>query len=731
MNFFYAAGIPLLISSWLCSSETKSLTDPPFLEGEGSSLFKDLELVDEIDKRINDELPTYYNSSVMVGYFNMPSARMNKAGMVAFGAGYTPPYNTYGLNIQVLDRIELSGNYFVYRGITEKNFGDEGFGDDAERIGNIKFGILTPADGYPDLPLFSIGATDFIGSKRFNSQYIVMTKGWLQANFEFTLGWGNGRMKGFFGGASWTPFRRSGSLLFKDLSLVLEYDNNNYKKHPHEHPAGTSVKSRLNGGINWLIRDTLQVSVSSVRGEKVAATGSLRVPLGTFEGIFPKIDDPISYKTPVDTEPLGASRPEADFAQELAYALSDQGLDLYTAYLTYDSKGKKHLWVKIVNNRYRVNDEVRERVQNVLASLTPSDIDSTTVVVEADALPCQAYTYRTEDLYKLRQSRIGIFEIETLAPIEEAPPAPSDYDAILLFQRKKEIWDFTVRPRFISFFGSAQGKFKYSLSAVATQEGYFFEEIFYKLQGSYDIKSSTEGMVGVDRLAPSQMFVVRTDSIKFYQTNSVHLEQAFLQKGWNAGKGRFVRLAAGYFETAYAGFSSEMLYYPVGSNFAVGIEAALVWKRHYDGVGFFHKIPKFDGTKVHYYPFTGVQYFLDLYYDFRPLSVDCKVKIGHFLAKDIGARVEVGRYFASGMRFSLWYAWTNANEKLHGRKYHDKGFAFFLPLDMFLKQSSRNYIGYAMSAWLRDQAASAETGKKLYSTLREERIKLPSRKISK
>jgi hypothetical protein len=95
------------------------------------------------------------------------------------------------------------------------------------------------------------------------------------------------------------------------------------------------------------------------------------------------------------------------------------------------------------------------------------------------------------------------------------------------------------------------------------------------------------------------------------------------------------------------------------------------------------------------------------------------------LAKDKGARVEVGRYFASGMRFSLWYAWTSANEKIHGRKYHDKGFSFLIPLDMFLKQSSRNYVGYAMAAWLRDQAASAETGKKLYYTLYEERVKLP------
>jgi hypothetical protein len=229
-------------------------------------------------------------------------------------------------------------------------------------------------------------------------------------------------------------------------------------------------------------------------------------------------------------------------------------------------------------------------------------------------------------------------------------------------------------------------------------------------------------MTGVDRLNPSHMFTVRSDSMKYYQTNSLHLEQAFLQRSWNLGRGLFYRVAAGYFEVAYGGAATELLLYPVGSPLAIGLEFAAVWKRRYDGFGFFHKVKKFDGTKVEYLPFTGYQAFLDLYYDYKPLSVDAKVTAGRFLAKDLGVKLEVGKYFKSGMRFSIWYSWTNANEKLNGSKYHDKGFSFIIPLDMFMKQSSRNYVGYAMAAWLRDQAAQADTGKTLYSTLSQERF---------
>lgn len=726
MNFLSVTVFSFFLCPWALSAQNQGLleTQSLFVESD-ASLFQDLETVEKINKTLDDRLPVYYNVNAMVGYFNMPSARMNQNGNVAFGGGYVAPYNVYGLNIQPFDRIELSANYIVYKGIIEQNFGHDGFGDDAERVGNIKLGVLTPSDGFSYLPLISIGAIDFIGTKRFNAKYLVMTKSWLQANIELTLGWGEGRMKGVFGAASWTPFRQSPNGFFKDLSFALEYDNNNYKKHPHEHPSGRDVKSRFNAGVQWLLWDSVQLSVSSVRGEDLSALGSFRIPLGSFKGIFPKIDEPLPYKTPIDTEPLGSSRPEADFVQELAYALSDQGLDLFTAQLYFDGEGKKHLWLKVVNNRYRVNEVVRDRVQNVLASLLASDIESTTVVIEADALDCQSYTYRTQDLYHFRHSQISKFELETLSPIQEAASAPGEYDSMLLFQRNKEIWSFTLKPRLISFFGNAEGKFKYNLSGVASQEGYVFRDVFYKLQGSYSIASSAAKLSGVDKLNPSHMYIVRSDSVKFYQTNSLHLEQGFMQKGWNLGKGCFMRLAGGCFETAYAGIASELLYYPVGSCFAVGIESATVWKRHYDGMGFFHKIPRYNGTKYKYHPFTGIQYFLDLYYDFQPLSIDLKVKIGKFLAKDKGARFEVGKYFASGMRFSLWYSLTDANEKLNGSKYHDKGFAFMIPLDMFLKQSSRNYVGYAMAAWLRDQAASADTGKKLYYTLYEERIKLP------
>lgn len=180
-------------------------------------------------------------------------------------------------------------------------------------------------------------------------------------------------------------------------------------------------------------------------------------------------------------------------------------------------------------------------------------------------------------------------------------------------------------------------------------------------------------------------------------------------------------MALGYFEAAYGGVAAELLYYPVGSNWGIGIEAATVLKRNYRGLGFTKHVRKFDGfdsKKVHY---IGYQYFLDLYYDYWPLQIDFKVSIGKFLARDVGARFEVGRYFASGLRFSVWYTLTNAHDIVNGDRYRDKGIAFVIPFDFFLKKSSRTMIPYALSVWLRDSGARAATGKRLYRTLHDER----------
>jgi hypothetical protein len=675
-------------------------------------------MVREIDEQQQDALPFFHNFSMMGGYFNMPSARTPSTGVVGLGGAWAPPYQIYGLSFQYFDRLEMALNYRIYTGMQDRSFGHLGFGDEAERCGNFKFVFNLPGDGLENFPIFAVGVDDFIGTKRFNAEYIVVTKEWTSQNIEATLGWGKKRLQGFFGGIAWAPWRKSSLSFFKNLSLLAEYDAINYKKHPGEHPKGRKVDSRINVGGVYIAGDTLQLSVSSLRGKEVAAMGSLRYPLGTSEGFIPKTHEAPLYRTPIDQEPLGVVRSEREFVHELGYTLEKQGLDLYRVALSPEGQ----LWIRIINNTYRDENTVRVRLQRLLSAITPSNIKTVTAVVESDGVLSQGYTFRRDNLELYQKGEITGFEMAALSPMVNPPSRPPDASA--LYRRKKEVWQLTLLPRLQTFFGSATGKVKYNFSLIGRPEGYLFDSIYYEAQVGYAIKSSFQQIHDRDRLNPSQLPNVRTDTIRYYQTHSVSLEMAYLQKSWNiAHKGLFYRLSGGYFEPAYGGGATELLYYPTSSNWAIGGEEATVWKRHYKGLQFTNQIRRFKGTRATYEKFLGVQYFLNLYYTFEPWNVDFKVKIGQFLAKDRGVRFEISRWFPSGLNVSLWYTVTNGHDHVNRKTYYDKGFAFGLPLDFFLRQSSRTYLGYAMSAWLRDVGAFADTGRPLYPTLRLERLK--------
>lgn len=684
-----------------------------------NDLFGDLEIVQKIDMEIHERLPLIINYQIQGGYFTMPSARTFDAGKIGVGFSYVPPYHIWSLAFQFFDHIETTGNYWIYKGMEDEIFGSMGFGDSADRAASIKFILLRKEDGFPFLPNFAIGWNDFMGSKRFKSFYVAATQEFLKFNLEATLGWGNGRIRGFYGGIAWTPFRKKVWFL-KNLSLVAEYDANDYKHHRQEHPLGRKVDSRINVGLQYTLWDLFRLSGSTLRGNHFAGSVSLNYNLGETKGFIPKIYDPAPYCAPVDTQPIGVIRTRQELACDLAYAFQNQGLDLYNLYLVPGECGDL-LWMKVMNLRYREEEEVRKRIEYILAALTPTNISKVTVVIEAEGIPVQEYRFRTEDLRRFREGKLGGEEFRIIAPPKEVSKTPKKYDSAQLYQRKKPMWVMTFRPWFRSFLGSSKGKFKYEVGFALGQEGYILNQVYYNILGTYTASSSTSDLKSHDILNPSRIINVRTDSILYNQANSVHLSNAFLQKSWNLGQGWFTRLACGYFEPAYAGVSFEALYYPVRTNWAIGFSGATVLKRGYYGVGFERKIRKLTSSGPVFIPFTGYQYFADFYYQYQPLSLDFKASLGQFLARDKGIRIDGGRTFSSGLRVGLWITFTNGGDVVNGNRYYDKGFSVTLPLDLFLNKSSRTRVGYAMSAWLRDVGAVSATGRALYPTLFWER----------
>lgn len=690
---------------------TLSLLLSPLLASD--DLLRDLLIVEAVTEKVNDRLPVFFNNYFQGGYINMPSARMGLDGEVGGGFSYIPPYRIYSMRVQFYDRVEFSGNYRIFEGIKDPILSAHGFGDFSDKGVNVKFALLFPEETNYRLPGISIGWDDFLGTKAFQSRYIVLTQVLPEQNIEATLGFGDMRISGWFGGFSWMPLRRCCSI-FSTLCLTTEYDATDYHSKKREpHPRGRDFNSRFNYGVKWRLLDVIDLSAAYVRGKTFSYGISASYNLGHTSGILPKICDPPLYRAPVNVEPIGDLRTEEMFIQDLFWALRCQGFFLMESSMCCDV-----LYLRILNEKWRWEDQVRGRLNNLMAFLIPTNIQKVVVVMDGPGFELQRYVFCMDFVRRFGEGKLSPYELKVLTPLQDPLRMPQ---GDIAFWEDRSRFCTSMWPKFISFFGSAKGKFKYAWGGYASLDGYLFNSLRYSVQGSYTVGTNLDDVKDVDKLNPSQLINVRTDLVNYLKQPGFSLEEAYVQRSFAMKKGFFSRIAGGIFELMYGGVGGEVLHYPANSPWAWGIEAAWLKKRTYTGVGFTNKIRKLNGYVPEYVRFHGAQAFFNLYYNVRDFNMDIQLKAGKYLANDVGAGIECSRYFPSGTRIYFWYTVTNGHDKVNGHTYFDKGVGISIPLDIFSKCSSKRRWTYGMAAWLRDVGQSAYTGESLFWTIRNER----------
>jgi len=689
------------------------------LSAKETDLIDDLLIVNEINKKQHDRFPVYYNNLLSGGYFNMPSARMGQEGELSFGYSQVFPYRNYNVRFQCLGRLEIYGNYRIFMGVDDPILSDTGFGEKSDKGVNVKFALLHPEDTHYVLPGIAIGYEDCIGTKGFESCYVALTQVIPKWNLECTLGYGKMRLRRWFGGVTWMPFRNLECPPLKHLALAAEYDATHYKSNKREpHPKGHSKRSPLNYGLKYRLWDVFDFTANYNKGESFAFSLATFYNFGLSQGFFPKIDNAPLYRAPKITEPLGPLRPSDLLVQDLIYPFNNQGFELKEARLSSDCYGQIQLRLKVCNFTWRFEEDMRSRLNELLANLIPTNISEVIVVLMNDELPLQEYRFLMQYVKMYRNNTICPYELFVITPPLDASKIS---DSTCIFKEQRDAWNVSFYPNTYTTFGSASGKFKWLLGLEMNICGYLPSGWYYSTTLGYTIDSRLYSVKDVDRLNPSQIINVRTDSVNYAKASPWTVNEAFLQKWWNLGRGWFGTLALGLFEPAYGGFSGECLYYPIDSRWAIGFEGAILKKRTYSGIGFTDHIRKLEGFRPTYQKFFGSQYFASLYYNFNALDIDLLFKAGKFLANDWGIRSELSRYYPSGIRVFAWYTYTDAKDYVNRKRYHDHGAGISFPLDIFYTRSSKDRFGYAMSAWLRDVGACADTGIPLYWQIRDNR----------
>lgn len=684
-------------------------------------LMRDLIIVEKIDEELNDRLPVTYNHQLQGGCINMPSARMGCDGEIGFGYASVPPYGLWNLRCQLTDMIEVTGNYRLFKGIDDPVLSADGFGDFSDKGANVKFSLFSPEDSGYKLPGLAFGFDDIIGTRAFKSSYIVLTQVFKSSNFELSLGWGSERIRGFFGGFNWFPFHRLENRYLQPFCITGEYDATAYKSHKREpHPDGRSQKTPFNIGVKYRLWDFIDMSASYVRGEKFAWSLSAFYNFGYTKGFVPKVNEPLLYRTPIVHEPIGCRRPQDAVAFDYAYAFYEQGFRLLEGRIEYDVCNRITLRFRITNDRYRSEAVVKERLNHLVAFLTPANVDTVIITLDTEGMPIQEYRYPMPFVSEFAAGIMGPYELNVITPLKEVS-AVNPCASVEIYKCHRDLWNFIIAPRTHTFFGSSKGKFKYALGVGPGINGFLSDSVYYSCLLGYTLISDIKHVGNVDRLNPSQLINVRTDSASYYKQTGLVLDELYIQKNWAMGNGWYARAGIGYFEQMYGGVVTEFLYYPLHEGWAFGLQGAVVKKRKTTGLGYTNWIRKFHGFIPTYRYFTGTQLFANFYYNWPLAQLDFKIQAGKFLANDWGVRYEVARYFPSGMILSFWYTATNGRDQINGQTYYDKGISFSMPVDVFYTSSSCARWGYSMSAWLRDVGASALTGQELYEMIREHR----------
>lgn len=683
-----------------------------FLTTLAADLAEDLSLVECLDEKIYDRLPVLYNHQLQGGYIQMPSALMGEAGELGIGYASAPPYRLWNLRCQLMSRLEVTGNYRIYTGVEDPHLSKYGFGDLSDKGMNLKIALLRPEDSNFLFPGLAIGWDDMIGTRGFKAGYLVLTEVLRGCNLEISLGYGWDRIRGFFGGAHYLPFRQSPCALFRGLALVAEYDAIPYHDPNIErHPRGRESKSSFNYGLKWRVGEYFDLSVSHIRGKEIAASVSAWYNFGSTDGFITKFNDPLPY-----TEP---NRAKDLLVEKLVNPFYGQGFDLLEVALSSDC-GAKTLYLKVFNNSYRTQAVFRERIAYLLANLIPEDIDQVIVILNSEGFSVQQYRYYMPFVREFGQCDRGLYELNILSPMEEAA-CELPCMAEVLQKDRMPLANFYVEPKTQTYFGSARGKFKYVLGLHAGVDGFFPGDVYYSALLGLNIFGDVSTISDVDILNPSQLVNVHTDIINYYKNKDITLDEGYIQKNFAFGRGFYGKFSFGYFDVAYAGLGSEYLWYPIRGPFALGLEGAVFKKRAYRGLGFENKFRKLEGYTPTYVRFHPYQYFLNMYYRWNDACLDFKVSCGKFLANDYGVRFQVSRFFDSGLKIYAWYTITNGNDHINDRLYYDKGVGFSMPLDIFYTQSDRERWGYGMSAWLRDVGVQVRTGRDLYEMISEER----------
>ena len=667
------------------------------------------------------ESPTLsYTSFGTPGLIDMPTAQSAPDAEIATTLSYFAGSTRGTLSFQITPRL---GGSFRYTRIEDWVIatGEETY----DRSFDLRYRLI---DEGRLRPAVAVGLQDFVGTGIYSGEYIAATKH-LTPSLAVTggIGWGRfGSFDGFtnplgaiddrfetrpqtsgttggqiestkwfrgdaalFGGVSWAATDR--------LTLKAEYSSDDYTL---ERTQGRDLFERtspVSVGMDYRLSDGVRLQGYVMHGTEVGLAATF-----VTNPRFPNVDGgagaaPVPVQPRTNVGGLTASqaptaRQQARIREQTATLLAADGMTLEA--MRIDARSTT---VSLRNTRYIARAEAIGRTARILTRTLPASVEAITIVPTENGIPLSAVTLQRSDLEEMEFAPDGAWQSYARAQITDA--AGSLDEAIYqgeLYPR----FQWSVAPYVNASYFDPDSPVRLDLG-VAVGASYDFApgltaagRVEQRVVGNRDESTRND---------PSELPRVRSDA-NIYAKEDTALKFLTLAHYSRPASDIYARATAGYLETMYFGLSTELLWKPVASRLALGVEVNEVRQRDFDQRFGLRDYQVTTGHATAYYDFGNSFY--------------GRLSAGRYLAKDWGATFALDRIFANGWRLGAYATLTDVPFEEFGEGSFDKGIQIDIPLQHFLGRPTGRISGVKIQPILRDGGAQVNVRGRLYDTLR-------------
>lgn len=639
-----------------------------------------------------------------VGLMQTPTARMSREGEFSLNYHNNDQYRFYAASIQLFPWLETTLRYTDVR--TRKYSSVESFsGSQTYKDKSFDFKARLWEEGYW-LPQVAVGIRDLGGTGLFDSEYLVASKAWGPLDFTLGIGWGylgtSGNIKNPFCSYSTsfcyrnTSYNTAGSLstsnmfhgpaaLFggieyqtpwSPLRLKVEYEGNNYTD---EYAGKIKQYSKVNVGAIYRIADWADVNLSYERGNTLMFGFTLRTNFNDLHHYW------VDNRRPAyDPQPQDAVLQHAVVANQLTQLKYNAGFIDPQIQVKGDT-----LYVTGQQAKYNGGDEGVVRANRIVMNNLPEGIRTIKVTENSVNLP--QVTTET-DVASLKHQLEGepLGQETRLIQKREDPDIPDKPEQGWYIEKSR--FNVSLDPVLNQSIGGPENFYMYQLGVMGTADYWLTDHLlttgslFANLANNYSQFNYTNPPN--DSALPRVRTRVREYVENHYYVNN--LQANYFQY---FGKGVYGQVYGGYLETMFGGAGAEVLWRPLDSDWAFGVNANYVkqrdWRSPEDMMRFTSYSLKTGHVTAYWNP------------SFAP-DVLMKVSVGQYLAGDKGGTVEIAKHFDSGIVVGTYATITNVSPKEYGEGDFTKGVYISVPLDLFSSSPTRSRAQISWSPLTRD-----------------------------